>query len=119
MRIRSLITLILGLLLAALGALIIIRGEVMPGLIPLVIGLSLSFLGFSKSRAANLIFGHAVIVAGCYLVTWGIYLLPYSEPDLSHIFWYPLFWGLFSIMGGICALFHGFCKCVIRSAEEK
>lgn len=58
------------------------------------------------------IFGHFCIIAGCYLVTWGIYLLPVSEPNFMGILKKPLFWGLFSIFGGICANAHSYCKCI-------
>jgi len=57
------------------------------------------------------------ILLGCFLITWGIYLLPYSQPTLAHIFFRPLFWGLFSVMGGICANYHGFCRCVRQSGR--
>ena len=63
-------------------------------------------------RAVCLIFGHICIIVGCFLITWGIYLLPYSQPTLKYILTRPLFWGLISLMGGICANFHGFCNCV-------
>jgi len=69
-------------------------------------------VGAMKNRAALLLFGHACIVLGCLLITWGVYLLPVSRPVLSHILTRPLFWGLFSLMGGVCANFHGFCRCV-------
>ncbi|MGQ9622773.1 MAG: hypothetical protein ACUVTO_04920 [Candidatus Caldatribacteriaceae bacterium] len=62
-------------------------------------------------RAILLVFGHICIILGCLCVSWGIYLLPSSHPTLSHILIRPLFWGLFSIMGGVCANFHGFCRC--------
>lgn len=69
-------------------------------------------MGAAKNRVALLLFGHACIVLGCLLITWGVYLLPVSRPVLSHILTRPLFWGLFSLMGGVCANFHGFCRCV-------
>ena len=119
MRFRSLITALLGLLLSIMGLFISIRGEPMFGIIPLAIGGALILLGWSRSRVANLIFGHLVLVVGCYLLCWGILLLPYSEPKLGHIFGRPLFWGLFSIFGGICAIFHGFCNCVLKRTEDK
>ncbi|MEN3203739.1 MAG: hypothetical protein ABDK87_08480 [Atribacterota bacterium] len=63
-------------------------------------------------RVFLLLFGHGCIVLGCFLITWGIYLLPVSQPRLVHILTRPLFWGLFSLMGGVCANYHGFCRCV-------
>jgi len=62
-----------------------------------------------KERA---ILGHFFIVLGCFLFTWGIYLLPVSEPTFISILTRPLFWGLFSIFGGICAILHSYCKCI-------
>ncbi|NLC11362.1 MAG: hypothetical protein GX767_03805 [Firmicutes bacterium] len=69
-------------------------------------------MGWQGGNKALIIFGHACIVIGCLLVTWGIYLLPYSEPTLAHILGRPLFWGFFSILGGVCANYHGFCRCL-------
>ncbi len=63
------------------------------------------------------IFGHACIIVGCYLVAWGIYLLPASEPTPLGILSKPLFWGLFSIFGGICANMHSSCQCI--QAKQK
>ncbi|TET23391.1 MAG: hypothetical protein E3J78_02305, partial [Candidatus Cloacimonadota bacterium] len=60
------------------------------------------------------IFGHACIVLGCFLITWGLYLLPYAKPTVLHVLTRPLFWGSFSLLGGICANFHGFCQCIRR-----
>ena len=114
---KGIINIILGVLLAALGVYNFISGSGLTGLIPFLIGASLIYLGFKGGRTALIVFGHACIVVGCMLVTWGIYLLPHSEPTLMHIFARPLFWGLISIFGGICANYHGFCACVRRSAE--
>ncbi|MCP4581033.1 MAG: hypothetical protein GY839_05405 [candidate division Zixibacteria bacterium] len=66
----------------------------------------------------TLVFGHTCIVVGAYLITWGILLLPHSEPTMAHVFGRPLFWGIFCLMGGICAIFHGFCRCVTRQVDE-
>jgi hypothetical protein len=49
-------------------------------------------------------------------------LLPHSEPTLSHILGRPFFWGLISIGGGVCAIQHGFCRCISavqRNAEKE
>ncbi|MBN2566168.1 MAG: hypothetical protein JXB46_10705 [Candidatus Eisenbacteria bacterium] len=73
-------------------------------------------MGYRPGRVGLLVFGHTCIVVGSILVTWGIYLLPYSKPVWQHIFFRPLFWGLISIFGGICANYHGFCNC-IRSKQ--
>ena len=112
MKINSIVTFILGLLLALFGTAGFVHSAHPALLIPLVIGLSLSYLGWKGGRTATIVFGHSAIVAGCYLITYGLYLLPYAKPDLAHIFGFPLFWGLFSLFGGICAIYHGFCNCV-------
>jgi len=39
------------------------------------------------------LFGHFCLVVGCYLVAWGINLLPVSSPEPLDILTKPLFWG--------------------------
>ena len=114
----SRITGALGVLLIALGVWAIISTLTMGGLVPLIIGASLVYLAFSRSRVGTLVFGHSCIVVGAYLITWGILLLPNSQPNLVGILGRPLFWGIFSLMGGVCAIFHGFCKCVTRQSDQ-
>jgi len=114
MKPRSLITLIVGTILVIFGVIAIIISGVLSGIIPLGIGGSLCYLGWSGNRIALLIFGHTCIILGCFMITWGIYLLPYSKPILSHVFTRPLFWGLISLLGGVCANYHGFCQCIRR-----
>ena len=65
------------------------------------------------------IFGHLCIVMGYYLFAWGIYLLPASSPTPAGILTKPLFWGLFSIFSGICAVVHSRCRCVITKFTSK
>ncbi len=115
---RNLIGLIVGVFLMILGMFTLITTKNTGGVIPLLIGESLCYLGWRGGRTALIIFGHTCIVVGCFLITWGIYLLPYSKPTLSHILTRPLFWGVLSVMGGICANYHGFCQC-IRKEEIK
>jgi hypothetical protein len=114
----SRITGALGVVLIVLGVLGLTGSLSIAGIVPLLIGGSLVYLAISRSRVATLVFGHTVVVVGAYLITWGILLLPYSEPKMAHIFGRPLFWGIFSLMGGICAIFHGFCRCVTKQAEQ-
>jgi hypothetical protein len=109
---RSLVNTAIGVALSALGVFLLIRYGGLGGVVPLLIGLSLAYLGFRPGRTALIVFGHACVVTGCILVTWGIYLLPHSQPVWQHIVFRPLFWGLISIFGGICAIYHGFCRCV-------
>jgi len=114
----SRITAALGIALIALGILAIVSSMSAVGIVPLIIGTALVYLALNRGRVATLVFGHACIVVGAYLITWGILLLPHSEPRIAHIFGRPLFWGIFSLMGGVCAIFHGFCKCVMRQSEQ-
>jgi len=115
MRPRGVVGFILGIILVVLGIILLVSGNGVAGVIPLLIGGALGFLGWRGDRVALIVFGHTCIVLGCVLITWGIFLLPYSKPILSHIFFRPLFWGLFSLMGGICANYHGFCQCIRRT----
>lgn len=103
---------ILGIVLAILGVITLVIFKNPGGVIPLLVGIGLIYLGWYGGRTGLIVFGHTCIVLGCILITWGIYLLPYSKPTLLHIFTRPLFWGLFSVFGGLCAIFHGFCACI-------
>jgi hypothetical protein len=111
MKIRKPVSFVLGIIFFIFGIFMLIIGGI-GGIVPLLIGASLIYLGWSGTRIATIIFGHTLVVIGCGLITLGIYLLPYSKPTLMHIFFRPLFWGLFSVFGGICAIYHGFCNCI-------
>lgn len=112
MKTKHIVNLALCLAVLALGIFFLLRSSLAGGIPPALIGLSLVYLSLKRNRAAQLVFGHFTVIIGCFYVTWGLYLLPYSEPDFSNIVGKPLFWGLFSIFGGICALYHGFCRCL-------
>jgi len=45
----------------------------------------------------QLIAGHILLVIGCYLTAWGIYLAPQSSPTPLSIF--------IVILGGLCFIF--------------
>ncbi|MGB3341416.1 MAG: hypothetical protein WBB37_08045 [bacterium] len=112
MKVHSWTGLIFGFILVVIGILGLIFFNSLAGFIPVLIGAGLIYLNWRGGRAGLVVFGHICIVLGCFLVTWGIYLLPYSQPILLHIVARPLFWGLISIFGGICADYHGFCNCI-------
>jgi hypothetical protein len=114
---RNPVGITVGLLLVAFALYTLIIHGGIGGLTPLLIGASLVYLGVKPGRTALIVFGHACVVAGCVLFTWGIYLLPYSQPVWQHIIFRPLFWGMISIFGGICANYHGFCRCVRAGAS--
>jgi len=112
MKAKHLITVFLGGFLLLGSLFFIISQGVWEMLPPGLIGISLLYLGIKRDRTGSLLFGHFTIIAGCFYVTWGLYLLPHSQPTLAGILTRPLFWGLFSIFGGVCANYHGFCKCL-------
>ncbi len=112
MKIRKPISFVFGILLILFALFFIFVAKSYKGIIPFSVGCSLVYIGLKPGRNATLIFGHTLVIVGCALVTWGLYLLPYCKGTLFYIFLRPLFWGLFSIFGGICAIFHGFCRCV-------
>ena len=114
----SRITAGLGVALLALGIWEIFTLSMMVGLVPTIIGAALVFLAFNRTRVGTLVFGHTCVLIGAYLITWGLLLLPHSEPTVVHIFGRPLFWGILSLMGGICAIFHGFCRCVTKQVDQ-
>lgn len=118
MKIKPSVGLVLGVLLAAFGAWCVFASNNPAKFIPLAIGLSLVTMHFWHNRGATVLLGHIIVTCGCFLITYGFYLLPYAKPDLAHIFGMPLFWGLFCTFGGICALYHGFCRRV-RCPSEK
>lgn len=105
----------LGAILFLLGIYSFITGGFIAGIIPFCFGVSLMYLGWKGGKTSLIIFGHTSIVLGCFMLTWGIYLLPHSEPTIGHILGRPLFWGLIAIFGGICANYHGFCDCIHKS----
>lgn len=116
---KKYVTISLGVILFLCGILFSVQQYWIGGIILLAIGAALFYLGYTPGRTSIVVFGHLCVMVGCFLVTWGIYLLPYSQPTLEHIVFRPLFWGLFSIFGGICAIYHGFCRCVRRGYNEQ
>lgn len=108
----------LGIVLIGFGIFLYAKVLNMAGIVPVIIGGTLIYQAFNQGRVAILIFGHILVVVGAYLITWGILLLPHSSPTIAHIFARPLFWGIFSLMGGICAIFHGFCRCVTKQVDQ-
>jgi hypothetical protein len=109
---------ILGVLFIVLAGWNFACGSIIGGVILLLVGASLTYLGIRPGRKALVVFGHACIVMGCILITWGLYMLPECRPTVRDVFTRPLFWGLFSLFGGLCALFHGFCNCVRSCGRE-
>jgi hypothetical protein len=119
MRLPGIVNFILGIILVVLGIFLLVNGHGLFGLIPLFIGGSLVFLGWRDDRVALFVFSHICIVTGCFLITWGIYLLPYSQPTLSHIFFRPLFWGLFSLMAASVPTIMGSASAFVGFQRKK
>jgi hypothetical protein len=113
------ITAVLCLFLMLTGVVLLVCNKQLLCFVPCVVGASLLYLGYKPHRLSVILFGHVCVTAGCFLTTWGIYLLPYCKPKLALVFGRPLFWGLFSIFGGICAIYHGFCRCICDRRSNK
>ncbi len=112
---------VLGGTVSALAILFAASGAHLWVLIAGLMGASLLFWGYRPGRAGQVLFGHASIITGCMMVAAGIYYIPYVKPlpDLRYVLGQPLFWGLFAILGGFCANYHGFCACVTRGRPEQ
>ncbi len=127
MKSSGIIGMILGLGLLAYGAYHLIIGMYLWAIIKILIGSGLIISKFVKSRYGTIIFGHITVVAGMILLTAGIYYVPMiakqiektGELKILYIFAMPLFWGFFATLGGICAIYHGFCKCVRKDWKIK
>lgn len=118
MKIQSPISFILGVLLSLLGAWWLTVTRMAVKFIPLFIGFALIYLGWRGGRRANLVFGHILVICGCFLITYGIYLVPRAKPDLAHILGMPLFWGFVVLFGGWCTIYHGFCHCITSRSQD-
>lgn len=112
MKIKQPVSFVIGILLLLMGLVMLIFLGKVAGIFPLIIGISLIVTAFYQGRTVTVILGHMFIVIGCILVTWGVYLLPSTGSSILYVFVRPLFWGLISIFGGICMIYHGFCRCV-------
>jgi hypothetical protein len=111
---RGLVGIILGALLIAFGVVSLLNHGDGGAVVPMVIGAGLVYLGLRPGRGPVIVFGHALVVTGSFLVAWGIILVPRLSPTWQVVLLTPLFWGFITIFGGICAIYHGFCRCVGR-----
>ena len=127
MKTGGIVGLILGIGLLAFGVYHLVIGLYLWAIIKILIGAGLIVSKFVKNRYGQIIFGHMIVVAGCMLLTAGIYYVPMiakqvektGELKIIYIFAMPLFWGFFATLGGICAIYHGFCKCVRNDWKVK
>ena len=116
---KNTITIVIAIVLLAFAIFQIVSAGLLHGIAPLFVSICLFILSFFPGRGTNILIGHLFIVLGCFLVTWGLYLLPHCEPKLAYILLRPLFWGFISIFGGICAIYHGFCNCVVAHSKKR
>ena len=127
MKSSGIVGLILGLGLLAFGIYHLIIGMYLWAIIKILIGAGLIVSKFVNNRYGTIIFGHMTVVAGMMLLTAGIYYVPLiakqiektGELKIIYIFAMPLFWGFFATLGGVCAIYHGFCKCVRKDWKIK
>lgn len=77
-------------------------------------------IGWTRYRGFTVALGHVAVTAGCLVVAWAVYQLPMAKaPSLVEVLDLPLFWGLFTLMGGVCMIQHGTCACCIRQHERR
>ena len=127
MKSSGIVGMILGIGLLAFGIYHLIIGLYLWAVIKILIGAGLVISKFVKNRYGTIIFGHMTVIAGLILITAGIYYVPMiakqiektGELKIIYIFAMPLFWGFFATLGGICAIYHGFCKCVRKDWKIK
>jgi hypothetical protein len=79
------------------------------------------FIGWTRYRGFTITLGHLAVTAGCLVTAYALYQLPgmRTTPTLVEVLDLPLFWGLFTLCGGICMIQHGTCACCIRRHERK
>lgn len=118
MKIYSGLDLAIGVAAFFWGAVQIARGGTGLGALTMAIGVALAWIGVRGGRLALLLFGHGAVIAGCYLAAWGLALPPLERPGAADILGRPLFWGLFAVGGGVCAIFHAFCSCISGRRER-
>ena len=118
MKIYSGLDLAIGVAAFFWGAVQVARGGVGLGVLTMAIGIALAYIGVRGGRLALLLFGHGVVIVGCYLAAWGLALPPLERPGAADILGRPLFWGLFAVGGGVCAIFHALCSSISGRRER-
>lgn len=116
----SIITFVIAVLLAGYSVYHFAMGLVLWATVKLIIASALMISALWNDRRATVLMGHLIVIAGAFLFTAGIYLAPFAQQrameqgDTSFldIISMPLFWGIVAIGGGVCAIYHGFCRCV-------
>jgi len=79
------------------------------------------WIGWTRHRGFTVLLGHLAITGGCLTVAYALYQLPFlpSAPTLVEVLDLPLFWGLFTVFGGVCMITHGSCACCIQQHEVR
>ncbi|AEJ60490.1 hypothetical protein Spith_0203 [Spirochaeta thermophila DSM 6578] len=122
MRAPSPLTFLIGLLLLGYAVYHFVVGLTLWAVVKLLIGGGLIAVSFTSARWALVLLGHLIMTCGALLVAAGVYYAPIVQRtveetgrlSLLQILAQPLFWGIFAILGGVCATMHGFCRCVRR-----
>jgi hypothetical protein len=78
-------------------------------------------IGWATHRRLIVLLGHFAIAVGCLCATYGLCQIHFlSEmPTVAQVLDMPLFWGLFSVFGGMCMIKHGHCACCIAAHTER
>jgi hypothetical protein len=73
-------------------------------------------IGWVFNRNFTAAIGHIAVVAGCFVLAFGIYQLPgmTEAPGILEVLDLPIFWGMIALWGGQCMIKHSYCNCVIR-----
>jgi hypothetical protein len=122
---RAPITFAIGLAVALLGTGQFLFDHSPIRLLTVVLGLFFLvfgwLVGWTRFRGFTILLGHLAITAGCLVTAYAIYQIPgmKTAPTLLEVLDLPLFWGLFTLFGGVCMIQHGSCACCIRRHDRK
>ena len=120
MKLKAPISFFIGVAVAALCAVQLVLSRSPVRLSGILIGLFLIILGWkigwTQYRRFTVLMGHLFLTAGCLVVAYGAYQIPFLDkpPSLAGVLDLPLFWGLFCIFGGFCMITHGHCSCTVK-----
>ncbi|MBL8027580.1 MAG: hypothetical protein JNL74_14260 [Fibrobacteres bacterium] len=93
-------------------------------IIGIIVGLFVAIIGWkigwTTHRRFTILIGHIAVTIGAFVTAYGIYQVPFIsvQPTAIQVLDLPIFWGLFTIFGGICMISHGHCNCTIRMHNE-
>jgi hypothetical protein len=122
---RAPLTFVVGLVVTLLGIVLMVLAPSPLRTVTIAVGLFFVvfgwFVGWTRHRGFTILLGHLAVTAGCLMTAYALYQLPgmARAPTLLEVLDLPLFWGLFTVCGGICMIQHGTCACCIRRQEQK